>query len=40
MTKWLIQSNPNMFDAVSAFNELQQIDWRQNIKAEIGDIAT
>ena len=39
MTKWLIQSNPNMFDAVSAFNELQQIDWRQNIKAEIGDIA-
>ena len=38
MTKWIIQSNPNMFDAVSAFNELHQIDWKQSIKAELGDI--
>ena len=37
MTKWLIQSNPNMFNALAAFKELQQIDWRQNVNAELGD---
>lgn len=39
MTKWIILSNPNMYDAVSAFRTLKQIDWRQNINAEVGDIA-
>lgn len=37
MGKWLLQSNPNRFDVITAFRELKQVDWRQNIKAEIGD---
>lgn len=39
MVKWLLQSNPNKFDVITAFRELKQVDWRQNIKAEIGDEA-
>ncbi len=38
MTKWIIQSNPKMFDAINAFAALGSIDWKQVINAEIGDI--
>ncbi len=37
MTKWMVQNNPKMFDAVGAFAELGKVDWRQVIKAEVGD---
>lgn len=37
MTKWLIPSNPKMFDAISAFKELGSVDWKQSIKVEVGD---
>ena len=39
MTKWIILSNPNMYDAIGAFRALKQVDWRQNINAEVGDTA-
>ncbi len=26
-----------MFDSISAFNELGSVDWKQSIKAEVGD---
>ncbi len=38
MTKWLIQSNPNKFDAIEAFKELGKVDWKQGIKTEVDDI--
>jgi hypothetical protein len=38
MTKWIIQSSPTKYDAEGAFNEFGSIDWKQVIKADIGDI--
>lgn len=38
MTKWIIQSNPNKFDAEGAFDEFGCVDWKQGIMAEVGDI--
>ena len=38
--QWIISSNPEIFDAVSAFNELGIVDWKQSQKANfsVGDI--
>ena len=38
--QWIISSNPEIFDAVSAFNELDIVDWKQSQKANfsVGDI--
>lgn len=38
MTKWMVQNNPKMYDAIGAFKELGSVDWRQVIKADVGDI--
>jgi len=34
---WLISSNPNMYDSISAFDSLSLVDWKQNANYEIGD---
>ena len=38
--KWGISCNPEIFDAISAFKELETVDWKQSgqIHFEIGDI--
>ena len=38
--QWIISSKPEIFDAVSAFNELGIVDWKQSQKANfsVGDI--
>ena len=35
---WLIPSNPNVYDSISAFNSLDFVDWKQNVNYQIGDI--
>ena len=35
---WLIPSNPNVYDSISAFNSLEFVDWKQNVNYKIGDI--
>jgi 5-methylcytosine-specific restriction protein A len=35
---WLIPSNPNVYDSISAFNSLAFVDWKQNVNYQIGDI--
>ncbi len=37
MMKWIIPCNINKYNVVEAFKELKQIDWRQNIRASVGD---
>lgn len=34
---WLISSNPKMYDVVSAFNDLDTIDWRQSSSINVDD---
>ena len=38
MTKWIVQNNSRIYDALGAFLELVRVDWRQVIKAEVGDV--
>lgn len=38
MTKWIIPCNVNDYDVIGAFNELERIDWKQGINANVGDI--
>lgn len=39
MQKWLVPSNPNVYDAEASFKKNGFIDWRQNKnKYEVGDI--
>ena len=39
MQKWIIPSNPSIYDATASFEKNGFIDWRQNNnKYEIGDI--
>ena len=39
MQKWLVPSNPNIYDAETSFEQNGFIDWRQNKnKYEVGDI--
>lgn len=35
---WLIPSNPNVYDSISAFNSLDFVDWKQNVNYQVGDI--
>ncbi|MGE4572568.1 MAG: HNH endonuclease [Candidatus Izemoplasmatales bacterium] len=35
---WLIPSNPNVYDSISAFNSLEFVDWKQNVNYQIGDV--
>lgn len=36
-TAWLIPCNVNLYDPIGAFAELQVIDWRQQVKMNVGD---
>jgi len=39
MQKWIVPSNPNIYDVVASFEKNGFIDWRQNKnKFEVGDI--
>lgn len=35
---WIIPSNTAIYDVISAFEKLSEVDWRQNAKYKIGDM--
>lgn len=37
MNNWLFPCNVKQYDPIGAFAELQNIDWRQSVKLEVGD---
>lgn len=36
-TEWIISGNPNKYDVIEAFHELEKIDWKQSSNVEVGD---
>ena len=38
MQKWMISANGKMYDHAAAFAKWGSIDWRQNLKYNVGDI--
>ena len=38
-SNWILPANPKFFDIESAFEQSQEIDWKQSSKVSIGDIA-
>lgn len=38
VTEWFISCNPKKYDIVSAFKELNKIDWKQSTNVAVGDI--
>lgn len=37
MEKWIIPCNPNYYDVLEAFNEFDNINWKQSIDIQVGD---
>ncbi len=38
MTEWLISGNPEMYNLIDAFRDLDMLEWTQSSNVEVGDI--
>lgn len=37
-TEWIISCNPSYYDLVGAFNKFKEIEWKQSVNINVGDI--
>lgn len=37
-TEWIISCNPSYYDVAGAFNKLKEIEWKQSVNINVGDI--
>lgn len=37
-TEWIISCNPSYYDVIGAFNKLKEIEWKQSVNINTGDI--